>query len=242
MKRIYVPNVPEHNFDLSGDEHNHLANVARARIGESIIAICGDLYDYHFQITSITKNKTTLEFVRKTPNSQNPHKHTVVFLGVIKPDNMTLVTQKLNELGILTLIPFTSSRTNAPAPNIEKLNRVSQQSCKQCGRSSPMLIQKTLTFPELLNLIKSESVAKPDVTTQIIFADECETAQKLGELKITKANSTALIIGPEGGFAEAEREQLRQIATPVSLGKRILRAETAAISAASIILSKLGEI
>lgn len=206
-------------------EHNHLANVLRLRTDDEVIVVCGDEFDYYYEITEIKKSQTKLTFAKKQPNIHNPKHKLTVYMGVIKHDNLALAVEKLNEIGATELVLFKSAYSQNLPVKLDKLQTAAQQSCKQCGRSIPLEVSGVLTFDEFLKAIPKNTV----------FADEKEKS-----LKINSAD--AAIIGPEGGFTDAEREILRKIASPVSLGARILRAETAAIVGASLILSELGEI
>jgi len=234
MKRFFIKQNLDKDFELQASEHHHLANVLRAQVGEQIIGCNGDQYDYYFEIAGITKQATRLRFIKREQNKSNPHVHAAVFLAAIKQDNLSLVTQKLNEMGVSELVLFNADRCNASPKsiNLDKLNTIARQSCKQCGRSIPLIVQFTPEQPDV-------ALASYDT---VILADESNTKISLLS-KITPVGRTALIIGPEGGFTPKERDKLYALPDiqPASLGPRILRAETAAIAASAIIMSKLGE-
>jgi len=221
-RRFFVSNQAlEKELVLNGAEHNHLANVLRLRVGEEVIIICGDEFDYRYEIISITKSQSNIRLIKKSPNKYNPEKNLTVYMGIIKHDNLALAVEKLNEIGVTEVVLFKSVNPQNIPVKIEKLQATANQSCRQCGRSIPLKVRGVIGFAEL--------------PSGAVFADEKEKSQKI-------QNANAIIIGPEGGFTDSEREQLRKIATPVSLGSRILRSETAAIAGATLMLSKLGEI
>lgn len=225
-KRFYVSKqAPKKELVLDGIEHNHLAHVLRLKVGDEIIVVCGDEFDYLYKIKNIAKSGTILVFDEKRENIYNPKSQLVVYLGVIKYDNLGLVVEKLNEIGVTEVVLFKSVNCQNVQIKIDKLQTVANQSCKQCGRSVPLKVRGVLTFDELLKEIPSNT----------IFADEKEESTKI-------QNANAIIIGPEGGFADTERDSLRVCAKPATLGTRILRAETAAIIGAGLILSQKGEI
>jgi len=205
---------------LTDAEHNHLANVLRLKVGDTIIAVRGDEFDYFFQIAAITKKETKLKFLEKQKNQHNPQKSFTVYLGAIKFDNLALAVTQLNEIGVTDIVIFRSERCQNVPVNIEKLQKIAEQSCKQCGRSIPVRV-KECKFEE--------------IPSGGIFADE-----KCTSLRGVHDEAISIIIGPEGGFTEREREELKQKATPVSLGGRILRAETAAVVGAAILLHAFG--
>ena len=206
---------------LSGTEHNHLANVLRLRVGEEVIIVCGDEFDYLYEIVSITKSQTNLSLAKKRLNTYNPKKAVTVHIGVIKHDNLALAVEKLNEIGVTEVVLFKSARCQNTPVKLDKLQSVANQSCKQCGRSVPLKISGVIGFDKL--------------PKGALFADEKEKTSKF-------PTANTIIIGPEGGFTDSEREQLRKTGTPISLGARILRTETAAIVGATMLLSKMGEL
>ena len=234
-------------FSICGAEHNHLANVVRCKIGERVTVCCGDEYDYICEITKITKNSSALQLIERQTNRANPKAALTVFLAVIKHDNLGLVVQKLNELGAMELVLFNADRcnVNTKSLNLAKLNTIAEQSCKQCERSKPLKV----SFTEKLDFANFDKV---------IFADEhydkippsikgvTREASRgfFSEIEIHKSEKVALVIGPEGGFTDEERNTLCAMPNvlPISLGARILRAETAAIATAAICMAKLGEI
>lgn len=235
MKRFFVNKCTGEDFTLTGTEHNHLASVLRCSVGEEIVVICGDNYNYIYRIKQIQRTGTALEFVKRTKNVCNPAKRLTVFMALIKSDNVALAVQKLTELGATELVLFNSARCNVSPVlvNVARLNTIAQQSCKQCGRSIPITVKGILSFEQLLNQIEDRKA---------FFADESSSALPRLHSVAGAQNDETLIIGPEGGFTKLERDRLCKKTIPVSLGKRILRAETAVIAGASIILSHMGEI
>ena len=227
-KRFYVSNQGlEKDLVLDGVEHKHLSKVLRLREGTEIIAVCGDEFDYHFKIDSITKTQTHLSFIEKQLNTQNPQKGLTVYIGVIKHDNLALAIEKLNEIGATEVVLFQSARCQNIPIKLDKLQIIAQQSCKQCGRSIPLKVRGVLSFKEMLKFIP-ENTLLADATLRAVGRQSSE--------------SNAIIIGPEGGFIDIERTQLRKCTAPISLGARTLRVETAAIVGAAVLLSKMGEL
>lgn len=234
-RRFYVTNKQGLGKDLvlRDAEHNHLANVLRSKVGDEIIIVCGDEYDYYYHIKSIAKSQTALDFIGKKANIYNPKKNLTVYIGIIKHDNLALVVEKLNEIGASRVVLFKSAHCQNIPVKIDKLRTIAQQSCKQCGRSIPLTIGGVLTIDELLK----------EVSENTVFADEkADPTNTESITNLCGESSSAIIIGPEGGFTDAECASLRKAAKPITLGRRILRAETAAIIGASLLLSKMGEL
>lgn len=238
MKTFFTNSVNGNIIELTNDEHNHLKNVMRLNVGDKVKVVCGDDFNYFCVIKQINKNNSVLEVESKQVNLSNPKTNVTCYMALIKNDNLSLVVQKLTELGISNFVPFESHYTvNKDKGSKEnKLNVISQQSLKQCGRSKPLNIYPT---QKLLNL--SEMLSKHDL---IIFANESETTYKLNDVlsKNKSAKNIAYVIGCEGGFDNLETDFLiKNGAKSVTLGSRILRAETAAIMLGAIILNNFEE-
>jgi 16S rRNA (uracil1498-N3)-methyltransferase len=149
---------------------------------------------------------------------------------------MSLIIQKLTELGVKTFVPFESEFITSKDKygKVSKLQEISNQSIKQCKRSIPMSVMDTIKFDKLVDCIKDYDI--------VIFANECEKSEKLSEINFDRRKKIALIIGSEGGFSANEIEKLICAgAKSITMGKRILRAETASIALASVVMFKLGE-
>ena len=236
MRRFLAEQINNDKVILEGIEHNHLKNVLRLKEGEEVIVVCGDEYDYKCVIEKISKGDTFLRVVDKELNSNNPKADITVFQALTKHDNMSLIVQKLTELGVKTFIPFESQfiTSKDKYSKQEKLQTISNQSIKQCKRSIPMEVKDTLSFNQLV-----KSLVDYDI---VIFANETEKTKSLKNVKLKPSDKVAIIIGSEGGFSEQECGKIVEAgAVSVSLGKRILRAETASIGLTSVIMYMMGE-
>lgn len=238
MKRFFVNFSLEKGktYKIDGIEHNHIKNVMRMSIGDELILVCGDEYDYSAKIVAMSKGDTSVTIVDKVDNIYNSKSDVTVFQALVKADNMSLIIQKLTELGVKTFIPFESEFITSKDKfgKTTKFQEVSNQSIKQCKRSIPMKVEETLTFNKMLEKLKEFDI--------ILFANECERQDKLSTLDIEKGKKVAIIIGSEGGFSSVEIDRLIAVgAKSISLGKRILRAETATIALSSVVMFLLGE-
>ena len=156
-----------------------------------------------------------------------------------KLDKLELVTQKLTEIGLHKIIPFSSTFCIAKdnINKIERLKKITISACKQCGRTSVLAIENTKKFMDILPELKKYDI--------VIFANETENNTTLKEvLKDKKTENIAYIVGSEGGFSKQEIEELSKLDNvfSVTLGKRILRTETASIALGALISYELGEI
>lgn len=237
MKTFYVEKKIFNNQTviINGDEHNHLKNVLRLNVGAKVCVVCGDEFNYECEILKINKNDSELKILNKSLNQANPKVNLTAFVALIKNDKLNLTIQKLTELGVTNIVPFVSSFTvvKDDGNKHEKLQAISNQSVKQCGRSKPALIYPTVN---IFNI----NVANYDL---FLFANESEQNVTISQvINNSKHNNVALIIGPEGGFSSEEKQYLiNSGAKSISLSKRILRAETAAIMLTALTLEYLGE-
>ncbi len=210
---------------LDGEETKHLA-VLRCVEGEQVVCFCGDKFEYDCKILRITKKDTTCQIVEQRECKKNPTKHITLFQGLPKLDKLELITQKITELGITELVPFESDYTIAKTNlnKMDRLNRISQEACKQCGRSIPLKIAEPVKFKKVLEMIENYDL--------VLFANE--TNRSITDISFDKHQKIAIIIGSEGGFSPSEIEFLKDT-TQIGLGERILRTETASIVLCGIV-------
>ncbi len=236
MRRFLAEKINNDRVVLDGIEHNHLKNVLRLKEGDEVVVVCGDEYDYICEIEKISKGDTILKVKDRTQNKYNPSADVTVFQALTKNDNMTLIVQKLTELGVKTFIPFESQfiTSKDKYSKREKLQTISNQSIKQCKRSIPMNILDTQSFNSMIKSLNDYDL--------VVFANETEKTQNLSEVKFDKNSKVALIIGSEGGFSDEECVKITEAGgVSVSLGRRILRAETASIGLTSVVMCMMGE-
>ena len=220
MKKFF--GIKSDNFIiLDGEELKHLA-VLRCQINEQILCFVGDKFEYLCEIKEITKKQAKCLILEENECSANPTKNIVLFQGLPKQDKLELITQKLTELGISKIIPFESSYTIAK-PNqhkIERMVRISQEACKQCGRSIPLVVEPPIKFSKMLDLLNYYDI--------VLFANE--TNKQITDINFEHFQNIAIIVGSEGGFSAEEIQKLiDKNVTQIGLGQRILRTETASI-------------
>lgn len=226
MKKFFAKKDGDH-FVFEGDELNHF-NVVRCGLNEEILCLGNDGNDYVCRVDNVSKKLATAKIISSAPNTKNPKLNITVFQGLVKGDKIDLIVQKLTELGVTELYTFESSFTIAKGNNnkIERLIKISEEACKQCGRSFPLKINNTINFKSMLELLNGFDI--------VLFANEKNTNRNLGVFNGKK--NIALVVGSEGGFSDDEINALYNIgAINFGLGARILRAETACIVMSGII-------
>jgi 16S rRNA (uracil1498-N3)-methyltransferase len=243
MKRYFVDkkNIDEKNnlLIIDGEEFNHAKNVMRQDIGDEIICFTGDGFEYFCQINKNENHSFVCIIKSKQKSLQTPLEDVTLFQGTLKSDNFELIIQKTAELGISTIVPFESRYSVAKIKDekIKRYQKISQSASKQCGRADFLKVEDRHSFKQMLNKLKEFEV--------VIFAYEKAESKNLKTLNFNdfKGKKTALVVGSEGGFSKEEADLLIQNnAICVGLGTRILRAETAAITLASIVMFLLDEI
>ncbi|MCH5160877.1 MAG: 16S rRNA (uracil(1498)-N(3))-methyltransferase [Clostridiales bacterium] len=230
--RFYVNNIKS-PLELTGDAHTHAAYSLRVRVGDYITVFDGKGVECSCKVTSVNKDKTCLEIIDTRENVGETKTEYSLYLSVIKQDRFELAVQKATELGVSNIIPVYSSYTQRVGNlNIDRLHKIAISACEQCGRSKVPTIEQPIEFDELLERTKH---------THMIFPWEREMHGSLMEA-IDNSKSVSVFVGPEGGITEQEKIALVNAgAHSVTLGPRILRAETAAITTLSVICCAMGE-
>ncbi len=208
--------------EVCGEEFRHAIKVSRYKVGYTLILSNGDGNDYFATITSIGKESFFCKVVRVEKNVNELSKPLVLYLCAIEKTD--LAVQKATEVGATEIRLMISRFTNAKTQNLERLRKIALESAKQCGRAVVPSIYPPVPFEEGV----SDAVSRCD---QTIFCYEFAKGDRISDVFEKKAASYALVVGSEGGFAEDEVAFARERgAKVVTLGRRILRAETACIA------------
>ncbi|RJX29758.1 MAG: 16S rRNA (uracil(1498)-N(3))-methyltransferase [Desulfurivibrio sp.] len=221
---------------LAGPEAHHLRHVLRLTAGEEIELFDGSGTIYRAKIDQLGKAVELAIISRQRFSPGTP----ALFLaqGLLKGRKMDFLVQKATELGVTGFLPFHSAFCAVPAlikdAKSSRWEKIIMEACKQCGRPIPLQMAAVSDFGTLL-------AATAHHPCKLIFWEK-ETATRLAGLApLPPHPSIIALVGPEGGFADTEIEQAVQAGfTPVSLGRQILRAETAALSVMAI-LQYLGD-
>ena len=236
MRRFFVDKADKPILKLTGDERKHLAEVLRARQGDKIVVCPNDGNDYIYEIVSFDKTSVTLNFIEQYVNPTEPDLFLCVYIALLKGDKTELEVQKLTELGVKKIVPFVCERTVKNTEKTERLLRAAHEASKQCGRAIIPEISEVKNFKEIISELSQYDSS--------VFAYEGAYGggYRLGDIVSGNEKSIALVIGPEGGFSDDEVNiALETGIKSVTLGKRILRAETAAIAGTAVIMQLCGE-
>ena len=238
IKRFFIDSsaFDGENFTITGEEFYHMTKVLRHKVGFKIIVCLNDGYDYYATITSINKDSVIAHLDEIVFNEAKTKCLVTLMQALPKGDKFDFICQKCVELGVGNIIPFTSHNTNETNVNYSRAMRIMLEACKQCGRSRISHIDELTTFDGIVKLTTDYDL--------VLMAYEHESVAVLGNHmnSIESANNIAIIIGSEGGFTEEEYNTLKSKGVKTfSLGKRILRAETASIVACSLLMYLKGE-
>ncbi len=235
LKRFFVPSISA-ECELVGEEFEHAKNVLRLGVGAEVVLLDNSGKEYTAIVSTVEKKRMLLNVVREEVGAREAATDTLLLFGYLKnADKNEFIVQKAVELGVKKIGVFSSEFSSAymNENKLERLNKVSREAAKQCLRS---------VAPEVVYYgTLQEALRSADGYTNKLFA--CEFATESHADLSTLQGATAMVVGSEGGFSRAEEELANALGfASVTLGKRILRAETAAISLTSVVMFALGEL
>jgi 16S rRNA (uracil1498-N3)-methyltransferase len=219
----------------SPEQANYLLNVLRLGTNAEILAFNGRDGEWRARLVDVAKRRCALECVERTrAQTSGPDIH--YLFAPLKHARLDYMMQKATEMGVAKLQPVLTRRTIAARVNTERMRANAIEAAEQCG---------ILRVPEVAEPERLETVLLNwDQTRALVFCDEAaEVASPLTALSRLEGRPLAVLIGPEGGFDRGEQATLREkpFALPISLGPRIMRADTAAVAALALINAALGD-
>ena len=241
MRRFFAPSnqISDSSLILGLEETRHLRDVLRLRAGDRVNVFDGEGREYLAEIAEIFKNSTTLDVIEEIPpaSPESPLDLTLA-AAILKGEKFDLVVQKAVELGVTRIVPLLTVRGDVRLRDTQKRvgrwRRIGLEAAKQSGRAALMKIGEPVEFVEF--------VQKVEPQTNCLFLMFSERG---GENlpKQPDAKKITALVGPEGGWEDPEIEAARSAGHAiVTLGGRILRAETAAISIAAILQHRFGDL
>lgn len=244
MHRFYVENeqIVGEVATITGTDVNHIKNVLRMKVGETIVICDGQGKDYYCVIEQLSDSliEAKIERVEET-KAELPTK-IYLFQGLPKKDKMELIVQKAVELGAFEIIPVMMKRTivkledkKKETKKLERWNSIAMSAAKQSNRGIIPQVTGVITYKEALKCAKElDAVILPYENEEGME----HTREVIRGLKGKK--SIGIFIGPEGGYEETEIEMAKEFGMiPITLGNRILRTETAGLATLSILMFEL---
>lgn len=245
MYRFFIN--PEQTLDesitITGNDVNHIKNVLRMKIGEEIQISDGQDREYYCIIDAIEQERIIAKIVDIEGSTSELSTKVTLFQGLPKSDKMELIIQKAVELGVYEIVPVATKRSvvklddKKATKKIERWNMIAQSAAKQSKRSIIPKVSNVMSFSQALTYAS-------ELEMNIIPYENADGIDKSREIikSIKGKKSLGIFIGPEGGFEEKEVEKATGIGTNiVTLGKRILRTETAGMAVMSIIMFEIEE-
>lgn len=244
MYRFYVEEeqISDNRIKITGSDVNHIKNVLRMEIEEKVIVCNGQGMDYYSVIEEITKEEILLSILEIKPTQSELQGKIYLFQGVPKKDKMELIIQKAVELGVYEIIPVMMKRTvvkledkKKELKKLERWQSIAASAAKQSGRGIIPQITETKTLAEALKYGK-------DLECKIVPYENAQGISKTRKIMSDLRHNSlvGIFIGPEGGFEESEITQaVKEGYSPITLGKRILRTETAGLTVLSMIMLQM---
>lgn len=233
MHKFFTEEMDAQTAVVRGDDHKHLFKVLRLKIGDEVVVNDLQGQDYAGEIQEMDKQWTKIRITEKIHDTNESPLRVTLFQGQPKAGKMDLIVQKCTELGVVKIVPVDTARVvvkNAQEyKKLDRLKRIALEAAKQSKRSTLPEIVEPLSFDHVMEVLAVYDVVVVPYENQEDFGFVA-----LKEA-VPTAQSMAIFVGPEGGFTEEEIHKLRAAhAHIVTLGKRILRTETAGFTAVAM--------
>lgn len=246
MPRFFVPKekIDDKRIVIDSEDVAHITRVLRLGIGDKLTVCDGRGYDYNAEISEISKKEIICEILEKNNSETEANISVTLFQGIPKGSKMEYIIQKTTEMGITDIVPVSMTRCvskvedrKSEQKKLERWQKIAVEASKQSQRGIVPKIHNILSFKDAILKMKE---------ADLYFAPyECEEDNKLRNVLKSKQNiqTAAFMIGPEGGYDLMEIEKLKEEKIPtVTLGKRILRTETAPLAVTAMLMYEIGDV
>lgn len=246
MHRFYVNHnqLTAQTVRITGPDVNHIKNVLRMKTGEEFIICNGQGKDYYCIIDRISESEITASVQAITDTGSELTSRITLFQGLPKSDKMELIIQKAVELGVYEIVPVMTRRVivklddkKKEEKKLERWQAIAEGAAKQSGRGIIPTIKPVQTYAQAIDYAKT-------LDKNIIPYENAKGMQNTRRImnELTNNKTIGIFIGPEGGFEELEIERAMQAGIePITLGKRILRTETAGLAVLAMMVLVLEE-
>jgi len=246
MHKFFVPknSIDGNSAIIDGEDVKHIYKVLRLQVGDKVSVNNSEGKEYVGEIIFIDKKVVNINLLEESSINNESPIEVYLYQGMPKSTKMDLIVQKNTELGVKAITPIITKRVVVKTEikefkKVDRWNRIALEACKQCKRSLVPQINVPIEFNNLLEELKHMDLVVVPYENQ-----EGYGIKKLVEnIEKENINKVAIVIGPEGGFADSEISKFKEIgAEIVTLGPRILRTETAGFTCLSLIMYELGDL
>jgi 16S rRNA (uracil1498-N3)-methyltransferase len=245
MRRFYAPaeSFSGQTIALGAEESKHLRDVLRLREGAEIFVFDGCGNEFRCRIESIKRGESVLEILERfSPRAPESALELTLAAALLKGEKFDLVIQKACEIGVTRIIPLETKRADVKlrdaretGKKLERWRRISLEAAKQSGRATLMQIEKPLEF--------SEFIKKASRADEVLLFFSERGGESFESLSTGDVSKITAVVGAEGGWEDSEIEAARgQGFQIITLGGRILRAETAAIVVSALVQNRFGDL
>jgi len=243
MQRLFLRHILADGARIETDrgQANYLLNVLRLKDGDYVLVFNGNDGEWLAKIAANGRRDCTLQLIDRT-REQTERNDLMYMFAPLKHARLDYMVQKAVEMGAGSLKPVMTQHTQASRVNLERMEANVIEAAEQCGVLS---IPVVLAPQPLKDILAVWPEAQPG--RRLLFCDEAEGTNNpllaLAQMKEAGPMPIAVLIGPEGGFSDEEREELHSLdfVTPIPLGPRILRADTAAVAALTLVQATIGD-
>ena len=239
MQKLFVENINDEKIILDGESARHIAKSLRMKVGDVICVTDGGGDDYGCQIEEITKDEVVLKVCYKQACESEPSCRVTIYQGVPKSSKMEDIIQKCVELGVCEIVPTLTKRCvsrpddKAAGKKNQRYQKIALEAAQQSGRGIVPKIENMKTL--------RQAIAEDESDVKIVFYEG--GGEKLADIVKPDTESVSVFIGPEGGFEQEEVEQIEASGgVRATLGKRILRTQTAPVAALTAIMLLTGNL
>ena len=239
MQKLFVENINDEKIILDGESARHIAKSLRMKVGDVICVTDGGGDDYGCQIEEITKDEVVLKVCYKQACESEPSCRVTIYQGVPKSSKMEDIIQKCVELGVCEIVPTLTKRCvsrpddKAAGKKNQRYQKIALEAAQQSGRGIVPKIENMKTL--------CQAIAEDESDVKIVFYEG--GGEKLADIVKLDTESVSVFIGPEGGFEQEEVEQIEASGgVRATLGKRILRTQTAPVAALTAIMLLTGNL
>ena len=247
MRRFFVAPeaVQDDIVQFDAELARHMGKVLRLTAGEQVTVSTGGSTAYLVELTEFQKDAVTGRILERMENLQETAIEVVLFQGMPKGDKLELIIQKCTELGVSAVVPVETSRSvvhldsGKAAKKLERWQKIAQEASQQSKRVQVPTVGPYYNWKQFL-----QHLSEQNGLTIVFWEDEqTQSLKAFLRSQAKKPQRINLVVGPEGGLSEEEVEQLRALgAVSASLGKRILRTETAGMAGISMVMYEFDEL